>query len=143
MKLARSFSISKGSVWKDGLFVGLVVLSEEQIYLSPIGRGGMLGGLVGGLIAGAIESRLMKKRNENIVELGRLAAEVKSHPVWGKAADDTKVIVIPRECVQSVRCSMWTGVKIVADGGTYSFPYSFLKVRSLKEQFRKWKWPVE
>ncbi|MEX0713567.1 MAG: hypothetical protein WD278_14515 [Pirellulales bacterium] len=129
-------------------YLGDVLLDAENIYMlvglnfNIVALGGL--GALGGAIAGAVAHVAGKSASDPFqTTYSELPDQIRQQRVWGRVADEAKVIVLPRGSVKSVSCSIWTGCTIKTDQAKFVLHISPFGIGKARRLLEKYGWTAE
>ena len=133
------------------IWEGPVVASADAIYLvqvrpvSAIGEVGRSFGLIGGLVAAAAQSVTGSRRSVSTCRLSELPPTVRNDPNWPRArADDSPVLVVPKDAVDSIRHPRFSNeLRFTAGGEKILIGYRLFQGAKVRRFLSEAGWKLE
>jgi hypothetical protein len=154
MKLISNNYGIGNSLWTSRDFFGPVVISEENLYLVAVGSksvgraAGASGGLIGALIGAGVDKVIDKLQGHPEEEIETIAfrnldADLRRMPVWGKFDHNSRVTIIQKPDVHSIKCSLFSGIRMETSVAKLIFQIGPWGLRKAKKAFDEFCWTYE
>lgn len=120
-------------------YFGPVVASSDAFFLCLVSSS--LGAMLG-LVGAALEALASGKREIMEGDLSKLPSEITQHPDWPIRWKKGRVIVVPREAVDSIQYSFWASSDLQTKQQVFRVNLRLLRRRRVLAFLREsgWKW---
>lgn len=149
-RIADLFGI--GTSFRSRDFVGPVVVTDDALYMVVVnctlglaGTGAVIGGGLGGLLAAGVDKLLDKATGKvgptpRFVKFGDLKVETSDLQIWKGAKPESDVLILPKEAVTLIKCSIFYGIAIDSTIGPFIFKMT--GYGKAQKALAEYNWPV-